>query len=136
MRATVNNLPPGYALPLSPLETRARYQPGHFKYVIIMLAREGKSISERLAQLISHSGAVIMLQESPYRWHFSARFKPWIHCVPLSYSGADLKRKVLWLRSHDAEARQPAMEAMSEIALPEALVPDEPYKLSGKNCVN
>lgn len=158
-KTQAESLPPGYAKPLGKFITKATYHPGHYKYVVVMLARDGKSTSGRLADLLAHSGAVILLQESPFRWHFSARLQPWVHYVPVSYSAADLARKVAWLQSHDKEAQQlaenarnfgrsylrledylcyaaHAMEAVAEVVLPDALIPDEPYMLSNKECYN
>ena len=48
----------------------------------------------RLAGLLAHSGAVVLLQEKGFSYHFSARLQPWVHYVPLSYSMADLIDKV------------------------------------------
>jgi len=39
-------------------------------------------------------------------YHFTLRLKPWIHYVPISYTGADLPDKILWLRNNDEKARQ------------------------------
>ena len=65
----------------------------------------------RLASFLAHSGAVVLLQESEFSYHFSARLKPWVHYVPLSYSAADLIDKLLWLRAHDDLAQRIARNA-------------------------
>lgn len=49
---------------------------------------------------------MILLQESEFRYHFSALLKPWVHYVPISYSTADATAKVEWLRAHDDLARK------------------------------
>eukprot|EP01033_Poteriospumella_lacustris_P005111 gene5111-3651_t len=102
---------PGSAKALLPFAKSRPYFPGHYKYVVVMLAMDGEATSGRLAELLAHSGAVILLQESSLRYHFSARLIPWVHYVPLSYSSADLVRKVRWLREHDDLAQQLAANA-------------------------
>lgn len=103
--------PAGSAKALLPFAKSRPYQPGHYKYVVVMLAMDGAATSGRLAELLAHSGAVILLQEGALRYHFSARLIPWVHYVPLSYSSADLVRKVRWLRDHDELAQQLAANA-------------------------
>ena len=68
-------------------EYHGRYKyPGQYKYVIVPLGAGGKSLSGRLGNLLAYSGCVVLLQESSFTYHFSARLKPWVHYVPLSYS--------------------------------------------------
>ena len=74
-----------------------------YKYLPVLA---GNSISERLNYFLAHSGAVLMLQETDLQYHFSARLKPWVHYVPLSYTAADIVEKVKWLQEHDDLARQ------------------------------
>lgn len=102
---------PGSAWPMMRFSDGRSYKPGHYRYVIVMMAMNGMATSGRTAELLAHSGAVLLLQERHMKSHFSAHLKPWIHYVPISYSGADLVRKVNWLRSHDREAQQIAANA-------------------------
>jgi hypothetical protein len=83
-----------------------RYSPGHFKYVVVPPGIHELSTSGRLAFLLAHSGAVILIREGLPRHHFANRMKPWVHYVPLSFSGSDLLEKVLWLKKNDALAKQ------------------------------
>ena len=71
---------------------QASYKPGHYKYVVVVgieLAPTG-----RLAHILAHSGAVVLLHKSAFFYHFSARLRPWVHYVPLAFSAADLIEKV------------------------------------------
>ena len=47
-----------------------------YRYLIVLCGVYG---SGRLNQFLAHSGAVIMLQESDYLYHYSSFFKPWVH---------------------------------------------------------
>ena len=71
----------------------------------------GESMSGRLADLVAHSGAVVLLQSSSHVYHFSARLKPWVHFVPVAHSLSDIIEKVEWLVQHDDLARQIAQNA-------------------------
>ncbi len=71
----------------------------------------GESTSDRLASLLAHSGAVILLQHSEFEYHFSSALRPWVHYVPLSYSAVDVAEKIEWLMAHDREAQQIAANA-------------------------
>ena len=82
-----------------------------YKYVIVLSGLSGLATSGRLARLLAHSGAVVLLQESEFSYHFSSRLKPWVHYVPLSYSAADVVDKILWLREHDHLAQRIALNA-------------------------
>lgn len=105
------DLPPGYSLPLLTIAEEMHYVPGHYKYIVTLLGLEARSTSGRLAQLLAHSGAVVLLAKSPFFYHFSARLQPWVHYVPISYSGADIVEKVEWLQSHDVLAQRIAENA-------------------------
>ena len=95
---------------------------------------------------------MILLQETDFLYHFSARLKPWVHYVPLAYNAADLLEKVLWLKSHPQFARRlatngknfgasflrledyhcywaSALEAVAGVATPDALVPFKASKV-------
>ena len=74
-----------------------------YKYLPVL---GGISVSERLATFFAHSGAVVLLQETEVQHFFSARLKPWVHYVPLSYTASDLVEKVLWLKKNDHIARE------------------------------
>ena len=47
-----------------------------YRYLIVLCGLYG---SGRLNQILAHSGAVIMLQESDYLYHYSSFLKPWVH---------------------------------------------------------
>jgi len=100
--------PAGYVLPLLSIGSTAggRYNPGEFKYIIVTLGSYARSTSGRLAGLLAHSGAVVLLEKTPFFYHFSARLQPWIHYVPISYSMADIVEKIQWLQAHDEFAQK------------------------------
>ena len=94
-----------------PCKSPYKYIPGHYKYVVVVgiINKDNghsDSTSGRLAHLLAHSGAVILLQSTTFRYHFSARLIPWVHYVPLSYSSGDLIEKIEWLQKHDHLAQQ------------------------------
>ena len=97
----------GYLGHLAKISGSASYKPGSYKYNVVISHR--LSTSGRLAELLAHSGSVILLAHSPFSYHFSARLKPWVHYVPLTYSCADLVEKIEWLRANDHLARQIAI---------------------------
>ena len=66
-----------------------------------------------MAQLIAHSGAVILLQEAGFNYHFSTRLQQWVHYVPLTSSMSDATEKIEWLIEHDDMAKQIARNAMN-----------------------
>lgn len=74
-----------------------------YKYLPVL---GGISVSERLATFLAHSGAVVLLQETDVQYFFSARLKPWVHYVPLSYTASDLVEKIRWLKQNDQIARE------------------------------
>ena len=47
-----------------------------YKYLIVIA---GVSSADRLNTFLAHSGAVILLQETDFRYHYSAFLKPWVH---------------------------------------------------------
>jgi hypothetical protein len=47
-----------------------------YRYLIVICGMFG---ADRLNQFLAHSGAVIMLQESDFRYHYSSFLKPWVH---------------------------------------------------------
>jgi len=105
--------PAGYALPLLTVggPSGGHYNPAEFKYVIVTLGSYGRSTSGRLAGILAHSGAVVMLEKTPFFYHFSARMQPWVHYVPISYSMADIVEKVKWLQQHDDLAQRIVINA-------------------------
>ncbi len=62
---TRNTTEPGFVSFLANItrHNRTEYSPGHYKYLVVV----GTTISTtgRLAHLLAHSGAVILLQKSP-----------------------------------------------------------------------
>ena len=78
---------------------------GQYKYVIVLLGlNEGQATADRLAGLLAHSGAVILLQESKFVYHFSSFLKPWVHYVPISYSlGGELRADSILALFYDFE---------------------------------
>eukprot|EP01040_Poterioochromonas_malhamensis_P006298 gene6298-6777_t len=107
----------GYAKQLfrSRAEHGVAFRPGHYKYLIVLFGGFGNkqhyATSGRLASYLAHSGAVVLLQQSEFNYHFSARLKPWVHYVPISYSTADVVSKIEWLKAHDDMAQRIAANA-------------------------
>ena len=104
----------GYLQNILPLKTNTLMSPevGSFKFVVVLLGlQEGYATADRLAELLAHSGAVILLQESSFRYHFSHFLQPWVHYVPLSHSLVDLLRKIEWLKENDRLAKRLALNA-------------------------
>jgi hypothetical protein len=91
--------------------TNRGYNPKEYKYIIVPAGSGVLSTSGRLAQLLAHSGAVILLQEAGFDYPFSARLQPWVHYVPLAYNMADAIDKIDWLIKNDVMARQIASNA-------------------------
>jgi hypothetical protein len=87
------------------------YHPGTYKYLVVLSGLDGLASADRLGSFIAHSGAVVLLQDSPFKYHFSDRLKPWIHYVPISYSTADVIDKIEWLKNHDHFAERIANNA-------------------------
>lgn len=82
-----------------------------YKYLVVLVGGSGFASADRLAAMMLHSGAVILLQKHDFEYHFSSRLKPWVHYVPLSFSAADAADKVRWLQNNDRMARQLAHNA-------------------------
>lgn len=74
---------------------------GEYKYLIVLTGLNGNALADRLSLFLSYSNAVILLQDSTYKYHFSSQFKPWVHYVPISYSTGDIIDKIEWLQKHD-----------------------------------
>eukprot|EP01038_Epipyxis_sp_PR26KG_P008455 gene8455-11433_t len=111
-----NLMKPGYIQPIISLYKNEsvhydQYGPGKYKYLVVLTGVDGKALSGRLAAFFAHSGAVLLLQDSNMEYHFSARLKPWVHYVPLTYNAADVVEKVEWLIAHDELAHQIAINA-------------------------
>jgi hypothetical protein len=47
-----------------------------YRYLVVI---GGISSADRLNTFLAHSGAVILLQETDFLYHFSAFLKPWVH---------------------------------------------------------
>lgn len=77
-----------------------------YKYIVVLTGLNGEALSGSLNNLLTQSGAVILLQKSTFSYHYSAYLKPWVHYVPLSYSGDDIIDKIEWLQSHPNMARK------------------------------
>ena len=101
---------PKFSLPLMS-KGGISYNPKKFKYVIVPSGHENLATSGRLANLLAHSGAVVLLQQHQHTYHFSSRLKPWVHYVPLTMNMADATEKIEWLKEHDDMAQQIAVNA-------------------------
>ena len=77
-----------------------------YKYIVVINGLNGRATADRLASMLAYSGAVVLLQETPYYYHFSYHLKPWIHYVPLAYNYADVIEKIEWLMEHEDLAKQ------------------------------
>jgi len=84
-----------------------------YKYLVVLIGGSGAASADRLATMMLHSGAVLLIQKHDFEYHFSARLKAWVHYVPLSYTTADLVDKILWLQQNDHLARILAHNARS-----------------------
>lgn len=82
-----------------------------YKYIVVLTGLNGGALSGSLNNLLFQSGAVILLQYSPYIYHYSHYLKPWIHYVPISITGDDIIEKVEWLQKHPILARRIAHNA-------------------------
>jgi Glycosyl transferase family 90 len=47
-----------------------------YRYLIVIA---GLVSADRLNTFLSHSGAVILLQETDFVYHYSSLLKPWVH---------------------------------------------------------
>lgn len=90
----------GYLKPLlqNRLQDSVDVYVGKYKYLAVLTGAGGSATADRLADFLAHSGAVVLLQESEFSYHFSSRLRPWVHYVPLSYSASDLIEKIEWLK--------------------------------------
>jgi Glycosyl transferase family 90 len=77
---TINASPFGYSKKTlrSKLETPMDFEEYmiSYRYLIVLSGMFGTG---RLNQFLAQSGAVIMLQESDFRYHYSSFLKPWVH---------------------------------------------------------
>eukprot|EP01034_Spumella_vulgaris_P029323 gene29323-36352_t len=74
----------GFIRDLVPLPHKfVKYKPSDYKYVAVLMGLDGKSTADRLGSLLAYSGSVILLQHSPFEYHFSHKLKPWVHYVPV-----------------------------------------------------
>ena len=67
---------------------------------------DGLATADRLLRFLRTSGAVVLIQESSFSYHFSARLKPWVHYVPIAHNTADVAEKIDWLIAHDDLAKK------------------------------
>lgn len=86
---------------------------GQYKYLVVLTGAGGFATADRLAEYLTYSGSVVLLQESEFCYHFTERLKPWVHYVPISYSAADVAEKVRWLREHDDLAQRIQLNAQN-----------------------
>jgi hypothetical protein len=77
-----------------------------FKYLVVLTGLNGEALSGSLNNLLTQSGAVILLQRSPFIYHFSSHLRPWVHYVPLSHTADDVIEKIEWLQSHPHLAKR------------------------------
>ena len=101
----------GFLQPAMKFAVNRGYNPKEYKYIIVPAGSGALSTSGRLAQLLAHSFAVILLQETGFNYPFSARLQAWVHYVPLAYNMADAIDKINWLIKHDDMAQQIALNA-------------------------
>ncbi len=102
-----DHIPLGYSQPFFGIKRNYKYNPGHYKYVIVPLAQHGgMASSERLLWFLAHSGACI---EGIPTYHITSRLQPWVHYVPIANTGADVAEKVQWLKDHEDMAKQIAI---------------------------
>lgn len=105
--------PPGYYSTIlkSYIRDGIKYRPSDYKYLVIMMGLDGRSNADRLSRFLADTGSVVLMQQSPYKYHFSSRLKPWVHYVPISYSTTDIIEKLEWLRENDHIGRKIAQNA-------------------------
>lgn len=87
------------------------YLAAKYKYIIVIAGQDGLALADRLPWIIAHSGAVVLLQTTAMEYHFSARLKPWIHYVPISYNSANIIDRIEWLNAHPHLAYRIAQNA-------------------------
>lgn len=106
-------LRPGFAHYLETISVQdgKQWHGGKFKYIVVIGHED--SLTGRLSHALSFSGAVILLPQTPFHYHFSAKLEPWVHYVPLSYTSADLIEKLEFLRAHDDIAQQIAQNGLN-----------------------
>lgn len=74
----------------------------NFKYTLVLVGNGGSATADRLSWLLAHSGSVVMLQASQeFLYSFSPRLIPFVHFIPIMYTGADIVEKVRWLQAND-----------------------------------
>lgn len=57
------------------------------------------------------SGSTVLKQESEYIQWFYPALTPWVHYIPFREDCSDLEEIVQWLRTHQDEAKQIALNA-------------------------
>ena len=73
----------------------------------MLLGSNGLATADRLAWFLAHSGAVVFLHVPYlYSYTFSSRLVPYVHYIPISYTGGDIVEKVQWLRENDVIAQK------------------------------
>lgn len=61
---------PGHSQFIFQFWTGLRYDPSKYKYVVVPMGSGVLSSSGRLAHLLAHSGAVVLMQEAGFSYHF------------------------------------------------------------------
>ncbi|CAE7237733.1 Poglut2 [Symbiodinium natans] len=83
---------------------------GQYKYQIAM---EGNSATDRLSWQL-FMGSVVLIPGKAWQVMSPLNMlQPWVHFVPVSYDLSDLVDRLLWLMSHDAEAKAIAQNGMA-----------------------
>lgn len=72
-----------------------------YKYLVVLIGGSNYASADRLASMMIHSGAVLLIQKHEFEYHFSSRLRPWVHFVPLTYTTTDIVDKIRWLQQND-----------------------------------
>ena len=84
----------------------------HFqaKYILIV---DGNCIASSHQWVFGSGSVPIMVTHPDNRYWFQKFLKPMVNYVPIKYDLSDLKEKIDWLLSHDAESKQIAEAALA-----------------------
>ena len=105
MIGTLNNLLK------SKIQEGINYTPANYKFTVVLTGDGGESTSGRLSYLLAYSGSVVLIQDHDMAYTFSSYLKPWVHYVPLSFTGSDIIEKIEYLLLHDHIAERIATNA-------------------------
>ena len=99
----------GQTIPVELFAPRCSLQ-DHFRYKYLLIV-DGNCIASNL-QWVFASGAVPILVTHPSnQYWFKGDLLPMIHYVPVKYDLSDLRERIEWLVTHDAEAKTIAERA-------------------------